>query len=429
MEKRTTQTAIFIVIVLILLAGSFSGGILIGWFLPRNTASQLILPVQPTFAPTVISPSEIQSTLQPTQESTDVLFAPFWQAWDLVHDQYVDQPVNDEELMRGAINGMMNSLGDPHSSYMSPSEYEAQISSLAGEYDGIGAWVDITGEYLKIISPIPDSPAEAAGLKAGDIVIAVDGQDMTGQDGQIVLDHILGPAGTQVTLTILRENETEPFDLTITRAHITIPSVEGRMLDGDIAYIQLAEFGEHTSDELKQALTDVMVNHPKGLILDLRNDGGGYLTTAIEVASQFFDSGKVIMYEQFSDGSRQTYTSLGEGLAVDIPLVVLVNDGTASASEILAGAIQDYGRGKLVGTVTYGKGSVQNWIALQDNEGAVRITIARWLTPNERQISGIGLTPDAVVELTDEDIQNNHDSQLEKALELLGVSPAFTPTP
>jgi len=189
----------------------------------------------------------------------------------------------------------------------------------------------------------------------------------------------------------------------------------------------LAEFGEHTSDELKQVLTEVMANNPNGLILDLRNNGGGYLTTAIGVASEFFDSGKVIMYEQFSDGSRQTYTSLGGGLAVDIPMVVLVNGGTASASEILAGAIQDYQRGLLVGTITYGKGSVQNWIALQDEQGAVRITIARWLTPLERQINNIGLTPDVVVEITQEDIQNSHDVQLDKALELLGVSPIPTP--
>jgi carboxyl-terminal processing protease len=427
MEKRTTRIVLSVVIVIVLLIGTFSSGLIVGWMFPRPAAAQAELPVQNTLNPTDERTELAQNSQTPTPESTDELFKPFWQAWQLLHDQYVDQPVDDLTLMRGAINGMMNSLGDAHTSYMDPSEYQSEMSSLAGEYDGIGAWVDITGEYLKIISPIPGSPAEAVGLIAGDTVIAVNGQDMTGKDGQLVLDNILGPAGTSVTLTILRENETIAFDVTITRAHISIPSVQSEMLDGNIAYIQLAEFGEHTSDELKQALTEVMANNPNGLILDLRNNGGGYLTTAIGVASEFFDSGKVIMYEQFSDGSRQTYTSLGGGLAVDIPMVVLVNGGTASASEILAGAIQDYQRGLLVGTITYGKGSVQNWIALQDEQGAVRITIARWLTPLERQINNIGLTPDVVVEITQEDIQNSHDVQLDKALELLGVSPIPTP--
>jgi carboxyl-terminal processing protease len=190
------------------------------------------------------------------------------------------------------------------------------------------------------------------------------------------------------------------------------------MLDQNIAYVAIYTFGDTTSADLKTTLTDLLAKNPKGLILDLRDNGGGYLTTAIEVVSQFIDSG-VVMYEDQGNGQRQTYTAISGGLATSIPLVVLVNGGTASASEITAGAIQDYGRGKLVGTTTYGKGSVQNWIPLENNQGAVRITIARWLTPKERQINGVGLTPDVVIDRTEADIQAGKDPQLEKAIELL----------
>jgi carboxyl-terminal processing protease len=255
-------------------------------------------------------------------------------------------------------------------------------------------------------------------LKAGDQVIAVDGEDMTGIDGNLVHKRVIGPAGTQVTLTILREGETEPFDVTLTRAHIIVPSVQSKMLDGDIGYIQLSTFGDTTTEDLRKALKELRSQNPKGLILDLRNNAGGGLQTAIEVASEFVGNG-VIMYEEYGDGTRDTYNAIKGGLATEIPLVVLINEGSASASEIVAGAIQDTGRGKLVGVTSFGKGSVQTWVPLKDNQGAVRVTIARWLTPNGRTIHEIGLTPDYKVELTEEDIAAGRDPQLDKAIELL----------
>ena len=190
------------------------------------------------------------------------------------------------------------------------------------------------------------------------------------------------------------------------------------MLDNNIAYISISTFGENTTSLLKKYLTELMANNPKGLILDLRYNTGGYLTTAIEVISQFIPKG-IVMYEHEGNGNETSYEAIPGGLATEIPLVVLVNEGSASASEITAGAIQDFGRGSLVGVTTYGKGSVQNWIPLSDNQGAVRITIARWLTPNHRQINKIGLTPDYVVEITDADIAANKDPQLDKAIELI----------
>jgi carboxyl-terminal processing protease len=360
-------------------------------------------------------------TLTPVVESSDqltTLFAPFWQAWQLVHAQYVDQPVDDTALMRGAIKGMMDSLGDPHTSYMDPFQYKDATSSLQGNYEGIGAWVNTDGSYLTINEPMPGSPAEAAGLKPGDQIVGIDGADMTGILPEAARQKVLGPKGTSVTLTIQREGVEQPFDIQVTRASISVPSVTSKMLDGNVAYIRLYTFGDSTTSELRAALDTLLPQNPVGLILDLRNNGGGYLQTGIEVASEFIDQGTIVI-EESGDGTRKNYDALGGGKATEIPMVVLVNQYTASASEIVSGAIQDYGRGKLVGVTTYGKGSVQSWIPLMDNQGAVRITIARWLTPQGRQINKIGLTPDAVVELTQEDTAAGNDPQLDKAVELL----------
>jgi carboxyl-terminal processing protease len=404
-DHKTLKIIIAIVVGLILISGSFSGGLLVGWLLPQRTQ--------------VESPLATQSAT-PSSTSTDLekLFKPFWQAWELVHEQYIFQPVNDEKLMQGAIKGMMDSLGDEHSGYMDPQTYEQATRPLDESYEGIGAYVDVSGDYLTVISPMPGSPAEIAGIKAGDMIIKINSEDMTGIDPSVALQSVLGPAGTSVTLTIQRGVDGEILEFTINRAKIDLPSVSSKMLDNNIAYIAISTFGENTSNLLKQDLKELLQNNPKGLILDLRYNTGGYVTTAIEVMSQFIPKG-VVMYEQQGNGTETSYEAIPGGLATEIPLVVLVNEGSASASEITAGAIQDYGRAPLVGVTTYGKGSEQNWIPLSDDQGAVRITIARWLTPNHRQINKVGLTPDYVVPITDEDIKAGKDPQLDKAIELI----------
>jgi len=397
---------------LFLVVGAFSAGAIVGnLIIPKPDLGWLekTTDTQP-------SSTDGDSTAEITM---DELFSPFWETWDIVHDQYIDQPVDDQEMMRGAINGMLESLGDQHTAYMNPDQFMQANIPMDGEYEGIGAWVDTSTEYLTIISPMPGSPAEEAGLQPGDEVIEIDGEDMTGLDGSLVIRKVLGPAGSSVVLTIQREGETAPFEVTIVRAKITIPSVESRILDDDIGYVAIMTFAAETQSELQDNLEEILAENPVGLIIDLRNNGGGYLQTAVEVGSEFIFEGIILHEDYGSDEELIAYRASKNGIATDIPMVLLVNEGSASASEIVAGAIQDHERGPLVGATTFGKGSVQNWISLDNNQGAVRITIARWLTPDKRQIHEVGLVPEYEVEYTEEDFLADLDPQLDKAIEVL----------
>jgi len=415
-NNHTLRNIILIFVSLVLLAGSFAGGLVAGWLLPSSSPIETVTPIEKPVINTPIPPA---STSTSTGDSTlERLFEPFWEAWDIVHDQFVDQPVDDLKLMQGAIRGMLDSLGDQHTGYMTPEEYDQATMPLDGSYTGIGAWVDSSGEFLTIISPMEGSPAEKAGLKPGDEIIAVDGKDITNVDPSIVLQSVLGPEGTTVILTVKRSDPEEVLDFTIVRERITIPSIESKMLEENIGYIALATFGEDSAEDMKAALDELLAQNPQGLIFDLRDNSGGYVDTAIDIISQFIPSGTV-MIEKLGSGEEIPFDAIPGGIATEIPLVVLVNGGSASASEIAAGAIQDYERGLIVGTTTYGKGSVQNWIPLDGDQGAVKVTIARWLTPKGRQIHEVGLTPDYVVELTEEDYEAGLDPQLEKAIELL----------
>jgi carboxyl-terminal processing protease len=407
MQSKPIVIVVAIFLAIVLMTGVCSAGFVAGIALAPN--------LQKTVGETPVSLPNSQSTS--SASSTENLFVPFWEAWDVVHQNYVDQPVDDEKLLQGAIRGMLEALGDPHTMYMDPQQYSDFTAPLEG-YEGIGAFVDTQGEYLTIVEPIKGAPAEAAGLLPGDQVIAIDGEDMTGVLPEVARTKVLGPAGTSVTLTILRQGVEQPFDVTIERASITIPSIEYKMLDNDIAYIKLSSFSDQSGADLRAALEELMPQNPKGLIFDLRNNTGGYLPTAIDVASEFVKEG-VIAYEEYSDGSRDTLNSNGKGIATDIPMVILVNDWSASASELVAGALQDLGRASLVGITTYGKGTVQTLVDLSNGEGAVKVTIARWLTPTGRNVTGVGLTPDYEGQLTQDDISAGKDPQLDKAIELL----------
>jgi carboxyl-terminal processing protease len=400
---------------LALAIGLFGSGVAFGGLSPQvqQAASRLIGPLLPP-----VMGATASTPIASAQMDRETLFAPFWQAWDISHTRFVDQPVDDVALLRGAIRGMLDALGDEHTAYMDPDQYRQASIGLSGEYEGIGAFVDTDGEFLTIVSPMPGSPAEKVGVKAGDVVVAVDGDDVTGIDPSLVVQRILGPKGTTVRLTLRRENETDLIEVSVVRDSINIPSVEGRLLESGLGYIQLNAFGEDTTRDLKRVVADLVRQDARGLILDLRGNGGGYLATAVEVSSEFLSDG-VVLTERFGDGREEVYRARAGGQATTIPLVVLVDGGSASASEIVAGALQDYGRARLVGETTYGKGSVQDWIPLDGDQGAVRVTIARWFTPKDRQINQLGLTPDVEVAITDEDLKAGLDPQLDKAVEVL----------
>jgi carboxyl-terminal processing protease len=423
--SKTAKIVLGLLSAIILVSGAFAGGFIVGHLMPSSLQVPFSENVtDPPYAPTA---SPEQQTATPAELQT--LFAPFWETWNLIHEQYVGQPVDDVKLIEGAITGMLKTLDTGLNYYDNPESFERHNEQLnGGEYEGIGAHVDVQGEYLSIITPFRGSPAEKAGLRPGDLIIAIDGADMTGVLPEDALLKVLGPADTNVTLTVSRKGEPHPFDVTITRAKIVEPLVTYEMRDDGIAYVALNSFGDTADNDLRNALQELLAQNPKGLIFDLRYNGGGYLDQGIAVASEFLPAEKIITYQKYGDGTMEEHMSSGVGVAVDIPMVLLVNEGSASASEIVAGALQDYGRAKLVGVTTYGKGSVQN-INLLSNGGMAAITSAQWLTPNKRLIQDVGLTPDIYVQLTEADYESNLDPQLDTAVETLLAIVNNTPIP
>ena len=397
MDYKTVKLILLSLTGFLLLVFIFGSGVITGWWL-RSSYFSNYLPTD--------------------QKELKDLFIPYFQSWELVHEKYIEQPVNDLSLMQSSIRGMMAGLNDPYSLYLGPSEYRQVNASMQGEYTGIGAWVNTGGEFLEIISPMPNSPAEQAGLKPGDLIVAINSEDTTGLHPDIVLSKIIGPAGTKLTITVIREGKVEPLTFEVTRAVIDLPSIQSELIENKIAYIHLYRFSEDADKEFRAAYQELLKSNPIGLILDLRNNAGGYVNSAIDITSEFIHEG-LVMIEEFNDGTRKEYAVKDNGIAYDIPLVIIINRGSASASEILAGALQDYGRGQLIGETTHGKGVVQQEIKLQGDNGALRITISRWLTPTGRQIHKFGLTPDVEVLLTKEDYDMARDRQKEVAIQHL----------
>lgn len=361
-------------------------------------------------------------------------FEIFWEVWDLLETYFYDpSKLDSQKMVYGAIKGMVDSAGDRYTFFSTPAQTGVERTHLEGEYEGIGAYIDQQDGFPVILGPVhEDTPAARAGLRRGDIVLAVDGWETEGVPLEEVIARIKGPAGTQVTLTISRAGEPEPFDVTLTRAHIEVPSLEGKMRDDGLAYIKLSVFGGTTARELDATLKTLLAQKPRGLILDLRGNGGGYLEAAQEVLGRFLRQG-IAAYQADREDHRQRVPLIpGEVQAFDIPLVVLVDGGSASASEIVAGALQDYRRATLIGEQTFGKGSIQHVFDLPDGS-SVRITVAQWLTPNARRIQDRGLTPEIIVPLTPEDYEAGRDPQLDAAVAYLLGRPlppaAVTPTP
>lgn len=338
------------------------------------------------------------------------------EAWDTLKAQSVHQPVDSKKAEYGAIRGMTESLDDPYTLFLTPDEAESFQEEIEGTFEGIGAEIGLRDEQLVVIAPIASSPAERAGLKAGDAILGIDAISTEGVSLSDAVDRIRGESGTVVTLTIRRRGE-EAKDLSITRDRITIESVSLSYPTDRVALIRLSYFGPETAADMQKAVVAVRVQGAEDLILDLRNNPGGFLDAAIDVASLFLPKGTTIVIEQNAKGEETPTGSDRDPVLPDIPLAVLVDRGSASGSEIVAGALQDAKRATVIGEKTFGKGTVQELLSLSDGSD-LKITVARWLTPAKRSIDKEGIQPDVSVEA----VEGDPDEQLDKAIELLSVN-------
>jgi len=354
---------------------------------------------------------------KPQDQSTDQVWKVLQETYQLINQEYYGRPVDGKKLLYGAAEGMVGTLGDPYSTFLPPQQAEYLQQEMSGKFEGIGVYVEFKGKQPVIVAPIDNSPAEKAGLRRGDIIVAVNGEDVSKMDSNEVISKIRGPKGTPVTLTIKRGDKT--FDVKIYRADIKVPQVSYQLVTGNIGYIRVTIFGDNTTSELDKAINQAQKDKVKGVILDLRDNGGGWVQAAREMLGRFLNGG-VAMYEDTTKGPGGEHpldVITGKVSMYDLPMVVLVNKGTASASEIVSGALQARGRAELVGEKTFGKGSEQRVHTMADGS-SVHITVAHWLTPDKKDINGKGLTPDYIVKSTEQD-NGTSGPQFEKAIEVL----------
>jgi carboxyl-terminal processing protease len=344
-------------------------------------------------------------------------FGAFWDIWNFVKENYYQQPVSDEDLFYGSVKGILEGLDDPYSVFFDPEEAKEFNESLNGSFEGIGAQIDVdeTGQ-LVIVAPMPESPAAVADLRPGDKILAIDGEETTGMSVEEAVMKIRGPKGTAVILVITRNGLESAVEVEIFRDTIIINSLELEIRDDGLAIISLYTFNEDAGEQFIAAVNDLLSAGAKGIILDLRSNPGGMLDVAIDIGSAWTGQKTVVIQE--TRGRQQAFVGSQHARLSQIPTVVLVDSGSASASEIVAGALQDYDLAKIVGTRTFGKGSVQDFQELEDGS-AVKLTVAEWLTPNGRSINHVGITPDIIVEYTLADFEAKVDPQMDAAVELL----------
>jgi carboxyl-terminal processing protease len=351
------------------------------------------------------------------QSGGTVDFKEYWDVWNLIKDRYAKQPVDEKKMFYGSLEGMVASLGDPHSIFMEPVATQEFAKELAGKFEGIGAEIGIKNDLLVIIAPLPDSPAEKAGLISGDRILGIDDLDTTGMTIDEAVSHIRGDKGTKVKLHILSKGEDEPRVVEIVRDTIVVQSVKVTYATSPkgkkLAVIEISHFNGDTTGLFLEAVTRAAAKGVDGIVLDLRDNPGGYLDSAVQILGEWVP-GDIAVSERYSDGSVDEHRADGRGRLAGIPTVVLVNGGSASASEIVSGALQDHGKAVLIGEQTYGKGSVQDLVDLDDGS-SVKITIAEWLTPKGNNINTQGIAPDYVVERTHQDYENDKDPQRDAA--------------
>lgn len=363
--------------------------------------------------------SKIETGSQEETLAKDTDMGLFWTVWkELLNKYYKEDHLDEQKMIYGAIKGLSSSMDDPYTVFMDPDESKEFNESLEGTLEGIGAELTVKNQALTIVSPIKDSPAEKAGLLPGDIIYKVGDEYTVDMTLFQAITKIRGPKGTTVQLTVIREGNDNPFDISIVRDSINIDSVTMEKLDGGIIYLSVNQFNDKTIEEFSKYVSDLVLNEPKGLIIDLRYNGGGYLDIAVELLSFVLPSDSVaVKIDQRSTEEEEMKTN-GNAKLLNVPMVVLVNEGSASASEIFAGAVQDYKRGVVMGTQTFGKGTVQEVESFSDGS-SIRMTIANWLTPNGRNVNEVGLTPDIVVEVDEKDAENDIDTQKNAAAKYL----------
>lgn len=359
------------------------------------------------------------------KERGDVNFNLFWTVWDSLSRDYFDKTrLNSVDMVYGAIKGMVEAVGDPYTIFLAPSENKVAEEDLSGSFEGVGIQIGFKGTRLAVIAPLPGTPAEEVGLKAGDIIVGIK-DDQKGLDTGTAnmtlpeaVEAIRGPAGSVVTITVLRDDTSEPISFDVTRKNIDVPSVTIEFVgEGEgVAHLRLLKFGADTGSEWEKAVSQVVKSRQvKGIVLDLRNNPGGYLQGAVDIASEFLKNGSTVVIEEEANGVRTEFKVESLGKLVNVPTVVLINQGSASASEILAGALRDVRGIKLVGEVTFGKGTIQEPRQVDGGAG-LHITIARWLTPSGFWVNEKGLDPDIKIE---DNTDTSEDEQLLKAIELL----------
>ncbi len=402
--RSVPRTLLTVMLALILLGSVFSAGLFIGAGISSDG-----------FASTGI-PQLVGAQQASDDPIEDVELDVFWEAWNTIDSRfYYDIPTNEERI-DGAIQGMLNSLDDRYTTYISPEVATVLREDNTGSFDGIGAFVETGPDGgVFIVRVFEGGPADEAGIMAGDIIVEVDGTDVTTISLSEALLLIRGESDTNVDLVIFREGETNLLEITVTRGRLEIPTVEYELLENNIGYVSLFEFNEQGSNRLRSAVRELQNDGAEALILDLRSNPGGFLDVSIEIADLFLDEG-VVVIQRDVDGNFREFNSNDGDFAEDIPLVVLINGGSASASEIVAGAIQDRERGTLVGTTSFGKGSVQLQFDLS-NSGLLRVTYANWYTPNDTSITEVGVEPDIIIEAPLE--ATTDDPQLDAAIEYL----------
>lgn len=359
---------------------------------------------------------DLKPTTNDSRLDTNFNLNPLSNVWSVINSEYVNlSSIEKDVISYGLAKGLVDSLDDAYSAFLTPEETQVFTRELDQELEGIGAEITQEEGVLKVVSPLKGSPAEKAGLKPGDIIVEIDGEDASVLNLFKAIEKIRGKRGSAVTLTIYREGADDTMEISIIRDVIEIESVTTEVLDNSIFYISINQFSDDTTKEFNAAVASALLNSPKGIILDVRYNGGGYLQTAVDILGEFLDKqSPAVIVETGADKFKETLKTNGKGRLAGIPLVVLINEGSASASEILAGALQDTNKAFLIGKNTFGKGSVQKIEQFRDGS-SLRLTIAEWLTPNGTSINKTGVAPDLEVEITEKDVENKTDSQLEKA--------------